>query len=89
MDAWQQSVEGRLQSLSDKIDSQLKWLLIAFASGFIVLAGLLINRADVLRDLISSKAEASIQSAAQTNERLARVEATMSERGVPPKAPDR
>ena len=43
MDAWQQSVETRLGALGTKLDEQLKWLLIAFAGGFVVLAGLMLG----------------------------------------------
>lgn len=54
MDAWQESVEGRLGSLGTKIDGQLKWLLIAFASGFILLGGLILNRTDALAEKIGA-----------------------------------
>lgn len=48
MDPWQQSVETRLGALEGKLDNHLKWLLIAFAGGFIALGGLVLNRSDGL-----------------------------------------
>lgn len=54
-DAWQQSVEERIRRLDDKIDKTMLWVLGAFAAGFIVLGGLVLNRTDAL----SAKIEAS------------------------------
>lgn len=48
----EQSVETRLGKLGDKVDRHLVYLLGAFAAGFILLAGLVLNRTDdVRRDL--------------------------------------
>lgn len=54
MGPWEQSVEGRLTALGDKIDSLQRWLLVAFAAGFVALGGLILNRTDVLSDKIGS-----------------------------------
>jgi hypothetical protein len=48
MDGWQQSVEDRLGRLDDRLDSHLKWLLLAFSAGFLVLAGLIIQQTSTL-----------------------------------------
>ncbi len=58
MDAWQQSVETRLAALGSKIDSQSKWLLGAYAAGFVLLAGLIVNRTDATNDRLSAKIDA-------------------------------
>lgn len=57
MSPWEQSVESRLAEVNTRLDNQLKWLLIAFAAGFVALAGLILNRTDAL----SAKAEAISQ----------------------------
>jgi hypothetical protein len=44
MTPWQQSVESRLTALDSKLDNHLKWLLIAFAGGFLVLGGLILQQ---------------------------------------------
>lgn len=74
MDAWQQSTEQRLNNLDGRLDSHLKWLLLAFAAGFIVLAGLVVNRTDSLSVNLGSKIEAVGAQVSTTNERIARLE---------------
>ena len=71
-------------TLGGKIDAQLKWVLIAFASGFVLLAGLVINRTDSVREALSAKSDAISTDLRQTNERLARMEAVASEHGSAP-----
>lgn len=53
MNAWQTSVESRLGTVNQKVDDHLKWILVAFATGFVLLGGLVINRTDGLSDKIS------------------------------------
>lgn len=74
MDAWQQSTEQRLNNLDGRLDSHLKWLLLAFATGFIILAGLVVNRTDSLSSNLGSKIDAVGAQVAGTNERIARLE---------------
>ena len=74
MDAWQQSTEQRLNNLDGRLDSHLKWLLFAFAAGFVILAGLIVNRTDSLSVNLGSKIEAVGAQVSSTNERIARLE---------------
>lgn len=59
MDPWQSSVESRLgqlhgsvEKLSERMDSNFKWLLGAYGVGFVVLAGMMISGYLLLADKI-------------------------------------
>jgi hypothetical protein len=89
MEPWQPA----LNRLEDKVDTHLKWLLIAFASGFVLLGGLIINRTDAVLDRFDTKFDAMgsrIDSVgdrmSSLSERVAKVEAKLPE-PIPPAKP--
>ena len=57
MDAWRKSIEGRLEKLEERIDKVLLYTLGAFAAGFVVLGGLILNRTDAAVEKLSARIE--------------------------------
>lgn len=91
MDPWQHTVETRLGELRGDVRQVLystiggaAFLLAAFATGFLVL----LARIDGAADRLVGKMDQLSEQAASTNERAARIEATL-ERSTAPSRPGR
>ena len=55
---WPTSIENRVEGLRGKVDAHLLWVLGAFGAGFLLLAGLIVNRTDALTKDLGAKIEA-------------------------------
>ncbi len=55
--SWQASIEGRVEGLRAKVDAHLLWVLGVFGAGFLLLAGLIVNRTDAITKELGAKIE--------------------------------